>query len=156
VQDETLIIAAVVAAALLLMLLLRPRRQPPLTIGRAVARPRPVLPVRKSSLIQHIDDAFEELEIKPVRQPSINGAFDTSDSPLEVIDELTMPMSVPAAAFAAEPTLTVVEDDDGWSPVDELAAFLARDGQGPRDHRAPTVLGWIPASRRAERARTPN
>lgn len=176
VDDDLLLLIGSVAGVLALVLLIvRARRRPPLTLGITHAPPRR-LAVRASSLSRHIDDAFDELEIKPVRLPSIelelelddaqarprrpaaHSMFDTSDSPLEVSDELLTefpiePTLYEAAAFGAEPTVTVV-DDDGTSPVDELAAFLARDehtattppraargSHVPIDPRAPVLRG---------------
>lgn len=162
-DDVLLLIGAVAGALALVLLIFRPRRRPALTLGLAYERPRR-LAVRASSLVRHIDDAFDALEIKPARLPSIDIAFDDTPLPspprradhskFDVSDEPTHDY---AAAFGAEPTVTVVEDDDGRSAVDELAAFLARGSRPGVDTRARTILGVaMPQRRRGDRrASTP-
>jgi hypothetical protein len=174
VNNELLLWIGIVAGALALVLLIvRPRRRAPLTLGLTHAPPRR-LAVRASSLSRHIDEAFDALEIKPVRLPSIDIAFDdtplppprrtahsmfdTSDAPLDAPEFPIEHTMYEAAAFGAEPTVTVVDDDDGTSPVEELAAFLARGSRPPVDTRARTILGVaMPQRRRGDRrASTPS
>jgi hypothetical protein len=145
-MGDTVIMVAIGVVALLL--LASRRRRPQLTLGMlppsrrevstpASGVPRPVVDddtrryhVRESSLVQQIDAALGALEIvvEETRLPSVEIVLD-EPTPFERakfdISDLDR-----AAAFGPEPTVTTV-DDPAVNPVDELAAFLAREEPTP-------------------------